>query len=157
MRYVHFSRNPIIAKFLKAHKFVREFGEGVDRMYRELLAAGNPSPKYEQIAFMIVGTAYSSMFDRETKEKESLGKKTTEKTTEKDPQKSIVQETTGKTTEKILAAIRKNPYITTNELAVICNLTTDGIYWNMKKLKTAGLLTRIGPDKGGHWRVNDGF
>lgn len=50
MRYVHFSRNPIIAKFLKVHKFVREFGEGVDRMYRELQEAGNPSPKYEQIA-----------------------------------------------------------------------------------------------------------
>lgn len=80
MRYVHFSRNPIIAKFLKAHKFVREFGEGVDRMYRELKEAGNPTPKYEQIAFMIVGTAYSTMYDGKGKAKESIGKKTTGKT-----------------------------------------------------------------------------
>lgn len=41
---------------------VRKSCEGVDRVYRELLEAGNPSPIYEQIVFVIVGTAYSSMF-----------------------------------------------------------------------------------------------
>lgn len=48
MRSVHFSRNPQIAQFLKTHKFVREFGEGIDRMYRESFEAGNPEPQYEQ-------------------------------------------------------------------------------------------------------------
>ena len=63
-------------------------------------------------------------------------------------------DTTEKTTEKILAAIRKNPYITTKELANVCGLTEDGIYYNTKKLRSKGLIRRIGGDKGGHWEVD---
>lgn len=35
IRQVHFSRNPKIASFLHEYNYVQEFGEGVDRMYRE--------------------------------------------------------------------------------------------------------------------------
>jgi predicted HTH transcriptional regulator len=27
------------------------------------------------------------------------------------------------------------------------------IEWNISKLKAAGVLVRIGPDKGGHWEI----
>lgn len=47
IRHTHFSRNPKIAEYLKAYKFVKEFGEGVDRMCRELLENNQPEPKYE--------------------------------------------------------------------------------------------------------------
>ncbi len=40
IRYTHFSRNPKIAAFLKDYGFVKEYGEGVDRMCRELNAIG---------------------------------------------------------------------------------------------------------------------
>ena len=40
IRYTHFSRNPRIAEFLKAYKFVKEYGEGVDRMCNELESVG---------------------------------------------------------------------------------------------------------------------
>ncbi len=36
IRHTHFSRNPKIAQFLKAYHYVKEFGEGIDRIYREL-------------------------------------------------------------------------------------------------------------------------
>lgn len=36
IRFTHFSRNPKIAEFLKNYKFVKEFGEGVNRMCNEL-------------------------------------------------------------------------------------------------------------------------
>ena len=42
IRHTHFSRNPKIAQFLKAYDFVKEFGEGVDRVCRELEANGTP-------------------------------------------------------------------------------------------------------------------
>ena len=32
IRHTHFSRNPRIAEYLKAYKYVKEYGEGVDRM-----------------------------------------------------------------------------------------------------------------------------
>ena len=36
IRHTHFSRNPKIAQFLKAYKYVKEFGEGIDRICNEL-------------------------------------------------------------------------------------------------------------------------
>ena len=151
MRYVHFSRNPIIAKFLKMHKFVREFGEGVDRMYRELQEAGNPSPKYEQIAFMIVGTAYSSMFAHSV-ETEGILTETMEET-EKDLEKDL--EKISENQSKILELMRLNPYITQEELSKKIGINSKNIRNNILKLKNAGLITRIGPDKGGRWQVNE--
>ena len=44
IRFTHFSRNPKIAEFLKAYDFVKEYGEGVDRMCKELEAAGQKNP-----------------------------------------------------------------------------------------------------------------
>ena len=40
IRFTHFSRNPKIAEFLKNYKFVKEFGEGVNRMCNELEQVG---------------------------------------------------------------------------------------------------------------------
>lgn len=188
MRYVHFSRNPLIAKFLKAHKFVREFGEGIDRMYRELQEAGNPTPKYEQVAFMIVGTAYSLMYDGKEKAKESLGKKATEKDLQKDlenptenpTENPAEQETTEKTTEKdlekdlqnptenptekksltpleakIVGTLKKNPTYSQKQIADEIGVGFTTVREYIGKLKKKGLLTRVGPDKGGYWQVTE--
>lgn len=53
IRYTHFSRNPKIAEFLKAYSFVKEYGEGVDRMCRELESVGLRVPEYRCNAFML--------------------------------------------------------------------------------------------------------
>ena len=53
MRTTHFSRNPKIAAFMKEYEFIREFGEGVDRMYRELEEGGWPKPIFKQDDFML--------------------------------------------------------------------------------------------------------
>lgn len=138
--------NPIIAKFLKVHKFVREFGEGVDRMYRELQEAGSPSPKYEQIAFMIVGTAYSSM---------SVHSDKMEHESSNAADKKQEDESSEKSSEKVLGLMRENPEIAIQELAGKLSITTRGAEKIIAKLKSQGLITRIGPDKGGHWQVNE--
>ena len=56
IRHTHFSRNPKIAEFLRDYNFVKEYGEGVDRMCRELEAAGLQSPEYRVNAFMLQAT-----------------------------------------------------------------------------------------------------
>lgn len=53
MRKVHFSRNPKIAAFLRDYGFVKEFGEGVDRMCKELSESGLPDPAYQIESFML--------------------------------------------------------------------------------------------------------
>ena len=59
IRHTHFSRNPKVAEYLKAYKYVREFGEGVDRMCKELEAKGLNDPKYVLTAFILRGTVYA--------------------------------------------------------------------------------------------------
>ena len=58
-----------------------------------------------------------------------------------------------KTTEKIVRLMKANPYITNKELAEVCGITEDGVYWNTKKLKKNNRIRRIGGDKGGYWEV----
>ena len=56
MREMHFSRNPKIIEFLHVYEYVKEFGEGVDRMYREMKDAGLPDPEYHVSSFMLCAT-----------------------------------------------------------------------------------------------------
>ena len=60
MRYTHFSRNPKIAEYLKAYKYVKEYGEGVDRMCRELEEIGLNKPQYYVNAFMLTAIVYNN-------------------------------------------------------------------------------------------------
>lgn len=57
IRHTHFSRNPHIAQFLKAYKYVKEFGEGVDRMSREMEDANMLPPVYQSFGFILKVTA----------------------------------------------------------------------------------------------------
>ena len=56
IREMHFSRNPKIALYMRSYKLVKEFGEGVDRMFREMEEAGLPAPEYRQNEFMVYAT-----------------------------------------------------------------------------------------------------
>ena len=53
IRHTHFSRNPKIAEFLRVYKYVKEYGEGVDRMFIEMEKAGLPEPEYRRKNFML--------------------------------------------------------------------------------------------------------
>ncbi|MBR1380186.1 MAG: winged helix-turn-helix domain-containing protein [Alphaproteobacteria bacterium] len=61
--------------------------------------------------------------------------------------------TTQKTTQKILDILAKKPNATRDDLASVTGLTTDGVKWNLNKLKESGKIRRVGPDCGGHWEV----
>ena len=53
IRHTHFSRNPKIAAFLKAYHFVKEFGEGFDRICREQEANGANAPSFRTDEFIL--------------------------------------------------------------------------------------------------------
>ena len=60
IRHTHFSRNPKIAEFLKTYNFVKEYGEGVDRMCKELETAGLQDPEYRINVFLLQITIRNS-------------------------------------------------------------------------------------------------
>ena len=69
--------------------------------------------------------------------------------TEKSSQKS-----SQKTTQKILSIVAGQPTLNRKEIAELMgDITQDGVKYHLEKLKAAGKLRRIGPDKGGHWEV----
>jgi predicted HTH transcriptional regulator len=58
-----------------------------------------------------------------------------------------------KTSGKILDILKRNEHLTIPELAGVTGVTERSIERNIRKLQDQGLLRRIGPAKGGHWRV----
>jgi len=62
---------------------------------------------------------------------------------------------TEKSTEKILFYIKQNPQITIAEMCNLIGLSDKGLRKKLDKLKQQGLITRVGPDKGGHWEVTE--
>lgn len=56
IRHTHFSRNPKIAQYLKAYKYVKEFGEGIDRICSELETKGCAIPSFHVDAFILKAT-----------------------------------------------------------------------------------------------------
>jgi len=89
----HFSRNPKIAAFLKAYHFVKEFGEGFDRICREQEANGANVPSFRTDEFIL--------------------KITVPKVAEN------VTDTLQKTSQKIIDLIKEDPYISTSKMAEI--------------------------------------
>jgi len=130
IRNVHFSRNPKIATLLKDYEYVKEFGEGVDRMYREMAELGLPEPEYSTVAFM-TNVVVKNNINKKIEKNESLNNNQL----------------------KILNEISKNSKITQKELAVIISINEKNIRNNIKELKNKNLLKRIGPDKGGYWEI----
>lgn len=55
--------------------------------------------------------------------------------------------------KRILILIKENPYISKKELSKTIGISTTAIDKNITRLKKEGLLRRIGPDKGGYWKV----
>ena len=70
-------------------------------------------------------------------------------------EKSAENVTSQKTVEKIMEAITNNPLITQTELTKITGLTRRGVEYNLSKLKEKGLIERVGPDKGGSWKIKE--
>ena len=164
---MHFSRNPKIAEFMQQYKLVKEFGEGVDRMFREMAEAGNPAPVYKQIEFMVKVRLDSALRDEDEStithktevepndnkmsEKVNETARVNEKVDEKVNEK--VSEKVSERQKLIISAIFENPYITQTELAKTLGISVVHVNKNMKKLQEQSLIRRVGPDKGGHWEV----
>lgn len=65
------------------------------------------------------------------------------------------EKTVEKTVEKtIIDLITGNPKSTTKSMMVVSGLTRRGVEYQLNKLKELGKIERVGPDKGGYWKVN---
>ena len=58
-----------------------------------------------------------------------------------------------KSSLKIVAMIKADPSVTTDEMARLEGLARRSVTKQLTKLKQDGRIRRVGPDKGGHWEV----
>ena len=170
IRHTHFSRNPKIAQFLKAYDFVKEFGEGVDRVCRELEANGTSHLSFHLDDFIlkitvpkvvsqtenqINATANSSkrtvnatvIAKNATVNSENLIKRLIEKAT-------VRGEKLTANRISILRLMAENPYITKDEMAAITSLNASTIMRNIEFMRDK-YLRRVGSDKNGFWEIID--
>jgi len=67
----------------------------------------------------------------------------------------LAEKTSQKSTQKILELMRDDPTITIADLALRIGITEWAVKKQIRKMKAQGRIQRIGPDKGGRWRVVD--
>ena len=146
IRHTHFSRNPKIAAFLKAYHFVKEFGEGFDRICREQEANGANVPSFRTDEFILKITV-PKVSEKVNVNDERVDINVTENVTD------ASQKTSQKTSQKIIDLIKEDPYISTSKMAEIIGVDRRNIARNIKKLQEQGAVRRVGPDKGGFWEV----
>jgi predicted HTH transcriptional regulator len=63
--------------------------------------------------------------------------------------------TSGKTSGKIIKLIKENSYITIPEMALIIGVSNRSIERNLQKLQNNNKIKRVGPAKGGYWKIID--
>ena len=58
--------------------------------------------------------------------------------------------------DRILALLRQNPSASRREIATTLGTTRSMVRYRLDKLRADGRIERVGPDKGGHWKVLNG-
>ena len=51
--------------------------------------------------------------------------------------------------------IKENPFISRKELSEKLTINSSAVQKHIQKLKSEGLIKRIGGDRGGHWEIID--
>ena len=123
-------RNELIADMFHRVHFVERWGRGIS-----LILSKEPNTQFKEVAGI-----FMTVFPRKKKEKWS------EKWSENQLSERQV---------KILELIRLNPKISRKELAAALNINQSAVQRHLKILKGCSILERIGPAKGGHWKVRE--
>ena len=133
--------NPMIAQTFYRRGIIETWGRGTLKIGRLMREAGLEPPSLAVRAGAVVVT-----FDLPQEAPLKTPGKTPGKTTGK---------TTGKTPDLILEQLRTSPTLTLPELALHLGKSESAVERAVRKLRESGRMERVGPDKGGHWKVLD--
>jgi ATP-dependent DNA helicase RecG len=133
--------NPDIANAFFKSGMTEAWGRGIEKIINSNVGAGKPKPEFE-----IIG--------------EDSGFRVTfygdANITVNDTANITVKIKLNKTQNKIIALMAKKPSVTAEMLSAEIGITVRNIKANIKNLKEAGLIDRVGADKNGDWVVKTG-
>ena len=149
---------------------MKEFGEGVDRVCRELEANGIPHLSFHLNDFILKITVPKvvSQAESQTNATANSSKRTVNATVNAQNatanSENLIKRLIEKATVRgekltanrisILRLMAENPYITKEEMAAITSLNASTIMRNIKFMRDK-YLRRIGSDKNGFWEIID--
>ncbi len=165
------SRNPFIFKLFTRMQLVEKVGSGIPRMIGLMKDSGLKEPIFRKDGMFSISfpKITAKITENVTTEKnygenvENYGEMSVESaesdvTTEKENDEKITVKITAKITvnqNKILCAVKENPFVTQKELSEIVGIAEFNIKKNMRKLQEMNMLKRDGADKNGRWIVVD--
>jgi ATP-dependent DNA helicase RecG len=117
---------------------IESWGRGIEQITDTCKNAGKPEPAIEfrhNREFSV--TFYSVASD-----------------TKKDTKRDTINIPTNETQKRLLAMMAENPRITVKAISMELGINERNVKNNIKILKDAGLVKRIGANKGGCWVVN---
>ncbi len=161
--YVSSIRNKLLAESFYLMGDIEKYGTGFVRIRRWLKKYPGTQYEIRETGDYLVVDLFQTTAklhgklpekSRETSPNElpeGLPDKLPEKSRETSPDE-LCEKLTG-LQNKIMAFMKSDPKVTYDELAKWTSRSRESIRQNIGRLKEAGIVKRIGPDKGGHWKV----
>jgi ATP-dependent DNA helicase RecG len=136
----------VIADVFKNMKWIEKVSTGYKRILDYFKAENLKLPKFETQTGGALITVFAAF---EVEGNENIIENFTEKDTNEDTNKDT------ENLKRIFELIKNKPVISFDELAAEVGISRRAIINNTNKLKSLGILERIGADKGGHWKIID--
>lgn len=146
-------RNRRLGDFLKELDLTEGRSTGVPTIQSKLAENGSPRAVFEttedRLTFLVTipihekcisGSENSSEIQSKSSEKVGLS-------SEKNSKKTV------SSSKKILELIRHKPAISAAEIAMEIDMSSRGVEKQIKKLREAGIIKRVGADRGGYWEI----
>lgn len=129
--------NPLLADIFYKAGYIESWGRGTLNIIDYCTSTNLPEPEMseEMNGFLLIIHKYVESSEKVPE--------TTQKNPRKVPEKS----------QKILNALKENPYLSRKQLALNLGESEDTIQSQLRKLQKEGIIKRIGPDRGGYWEV----
>jgi ATP-dependent DNA helicase RecG len=145
------SRNPILTKLFRVARLAENAGYGFDKMIQGWQNYTNTTPEFEQglnftkAIFWLKETAVTMKPEPELEEQDwaQVRKKLEKKFGEK----------FGGSSEKILQMIAQDSSLSAMAMSEKLELSSRAVEKQLSKLKDMGVIERIGPAKGGFWKI----
>lgn len=134
------ARNRLLSDLLTRTDFMEKAGTGIQRVTDACKANRNSYSFDFTDAFWI--TIHSNIIT------ESNTGNVTENVTE-----NVTKNVTENRMQSIVVEIRNNSRISLIDLSKILNVSRMTIFRDIEKMKENGIIDRVGPDKGGYWKI----
>ena len=139
-------RNPVLADVFQRLGYMERKGSGLTKIINAYKNANNydesKAPQFisSRVEFTVILKNLNYGENRDDKSKIN-------------DISQAVEEYVQSTEEVFLNALRNNPYISRKELSKLLMISEDGVKYQLKKLKSKGLIEHIGASRGGYWEV----